>query len=244
MLKKAKSLYQKIRFALKVNWYKTLLFNFKKFPFSTAKKLPVFFYGRVKFKSISGQVDIKPPIKRGMVQFGLSYEMNTKRLNIAEIALYGKIVFKGYAQFGKDNFLFVGKEATCEFDDMVGIASKSQVICTDHIHFDHYARMGNNCKVVDTDFHQMINSETGEKHPMTKPIKIGQFNYIGSHVTLAKGTVTPDYCTVATHSLCTKDYSDWGENTLIGGIPAKKLKENIARDWKGEAAMMNGLILH
>jgi len=73
---------------------------------------------------------------------------------------------------------------------------------------------------------------------------VGDYNYIGSEVSMAKGTKTPNYCTVSAKSLCTKDYTPLGENILIGGIPAKLLKENISRDWTGEDAMMRQLILH
>lgn len=239
-----KKFYHKLRFACTVNWYKTLLFNFKKFPFSIAKKLPVFFYGRVKFKSIKGDVIIKGSVKRGMIAFGLSYEMNSKRINIAELALYGTLIFEGYTQIGKDVFLYIGKNAQCEFAAMTGIASRSQVFCTHHIRLGYYTRVGDHCKISDNDFHQMINPLSKEKYVMKKAVKLGQYNYIGSHVSIGKGTETPDYCTVASQSLCTKDYKNLGENILIGGIPAKLLKENISRDWEGEDQMMRTLILH
>ena len=47
-------------------------------------------------------------------------------------------------------------------------------------------------------------------------------------------TVTPNFCMIASNSLCNKDYSLLNENILIGGIPAKHLKSNISRDWEGE----------
>ena len=57
-------------------------------------------------------------------------------------------------------------------------------------------------------------------------------------------TKTPNYCTIASNSLCNKDYSSFGENILIGGIPAKLLKENISRDWVGEQERLeNNLIV-
>jgi hypothetical protein len=49
-----------------------------------------------------------------------------------------------------------------------------------------------------------------------------------------KNTQTPVNCIIASNSLINKDYTTLGENILIGGIPAKLLKENISRDWEGE----------
>ena len=57
--RKAKSGYKKFKIYYSINWTKTLYFNFKKFPFSVAKQLPVFFYGSVKFTSIAGKIEIK-----------------------------------------------------------------------------------------------------------------------------------------------------------------------------------------
>ena len=81
--RKAKSGYQKLKIYYSINWTKTLYFNFKKFPFSIAKQLPVFFYENVKFTSIAGKIEIKGAIKKGMIGFGQPYEMNTLHKGIA-----------------------------------------------------------------------------------------------------------------------------------------------------------------
>ena len=77
-------------------------------------------------------------------------------------------------------------------------------------------------------------TETGEKLKMTNPIYLGNYNYFGNRVSIMQKTITPDYCTVASNSLCNSDYTNFGNNILIGGIPAKLLKNNISRDWEGE----------
>jgi hypothetical protein len=57
-------------------------------------------------------------------------------------------------------------------------------------------------------------------------------------------TITPDHCVVASNSLCNKDYTSLGNYILIGGIPAKLLQDNYARDWEGEkeALLKNKII--
>lgn len=236
--------YLKLKFFFSVNWIKTLYFNFEMLPFDTAKKLPIYFYGSVKFTSLKGSVEISAPIKRGMVGFGQAYEMTTRSNRMAEVVLKGHIIFRGHAQFGKDCFLLVAKDAVLDLGKMSGMASRGKLICTQQITFKTYARIGSECQVVDTDFHQMINTLTGERYKMSQPITIGAYNYVGRWSSLLKGTTTPDYCTVASNTLCNKDYTILGENILIGGTPAKLLKENISRDWEGEREMMeNNLIL-
>jgi len=224
----------KISFALKVNWVKTLYFNFKKFPFNIAVKLPVVFYGSVKFKSINGEIIFNTPVKRAMIGFGEPYEMNTVSVGLAEIMIEGKVVFNGKVQFGKDNFLYVKKDAVLVMGNMSSIGSRGKIICTDSITFGDFARIGSESQVIDTNFHEMTNTETNEIYNLTAPIVLGDYNFVSNRVTILSKTRTPNYCTIASNSLCNKDYSVLGENVLIGGIPAKLLKKNVTRNWKAE----------
>lgn len=231
--------YQKLKFFLSINWIKTLYFNFKMFPFKIAMKLPVFFYGSIKFSSLKGKIIIDAPIKKGMIGFGQAYEMFSLSAKSSELILKGKLIFRGYAQFGKDCSIFIGDDAELDFGDMSSMGSKGNLICTKKITLKNSARVGSESQIIDTSFHQMINTNTGEKYEVSKPIIIGKNNYVGARVSIMKGTVTPDNCTIASNSLCNKDYSQLGSNILIGGIPAKLLKVNISRDWEGEKEMMD-----
>ena len=130
---KLRLFFYKIRFYYSVNWTKTLYFNFKKFPFATAKKLPVFFYGKVKLTLITGEIEIAAPIQRGMIGFGQDYEMNTVASGIAEINITGKLVFKGQVPFGKDYFIYVGKDGYCELGHMASLGSNSKLTCIEKV---------------------------------------------------------------------------------------------------------------
>ncbi len=222
-----------------VNWFKTLYFNFSKFPFAIAVKLPVYFYGSVKFSSIAGQIVIDAPIKKAMIGFGQPYEIITRSNRTAEICLKGMLVFKGSVQFGKDYFVYINENARCEMGNMASLGGNGKIICYDEIVFGDYARIGFESQVMDSNFHQMINTVTGEKLGMTGKIRIGNYNYFGNRISVMQHTETPDYCTVASNSVCNKDYTNLGSNILIGGIPARLLRENIARDWAHEKKLLD-----
>lgn len=240
--RQCRSFYQKLQFYYSVNWTKTLYFNFKKFPFATAKKLPVFFYGKVKFTSIIGEIQIDGNIQKGMIGFGQPYELNTVHKGIAEIVLQGKLVFKGKFQFGKDYFVFVGENALCVLGNMASMASNAKLICTEKIILGDYARFGAECQIIDTNFHDLIDTKTGEKLQKSAPIFIGNYNFVSNRVSILKGTQTPNFCTIASNSLCTKDYKNLGENVLIGGVPAKLIRNNITRDWQGEKQQLDDFL--
>lgn len=241
--RKARSIYKKMQLFYSVNWTKTLYFNFKKFPFAVAKQLPVFFYGKVKFTAITGEIHIIGPIKKGMIGFGQPYEMNTLHKGIAEINILGTIVFNGYVQFGKDYFMYIGEDGYCEFGHMSSLASNTKLICIERIVLGNYARFGSEAQIMDTNFHQMMNTQTGEKFKMTAPISIGNYNYASNRVTVFQGTKTPDFFTIASNSLCNTDYTSFGSNILIGGIPAKFIKDSISRDWEGEKAALDAYLM-
>ena len=240
--KKCRTSYHKFQFYCKVNWVKTLYFNFKKFPFETAKKLPVFFYGRVKFTSIKGDIQIEGNVQKGMIGFGQPYELNSAHKGIAEIFILGKLTFKGRFQFGKDCFVFVGENAICELGNMASMASNGKIICTEKIVLGDYARFGSEAQIIDTNFHDLVDTQTGEKLQKSAPIFIGNYNFISNRVSIMKGTQTPNFCTIASNSLCTKDYKNLGENILIGGVPAKLIRSNISRDWAGEKQQLDDFL--
>jgi acetyltransferase-like isoleucine patch superfamily enzyme len=221
-----------------VNWYKTYYFNFKKFPFTVARKLPVIFYGRVKFTSISGDIRIEGPVRRGMIGFGQQFERMTTSRGIAEIAIDGTLVFKNRAHIGKDCFVFVHKDAYCEFGDMGCLGSNVKLICSHRIVLGNWAGIGYESQLVDTTAHPMKDLANDKDLPMYGPIEIGSYNTISNRVSIMNGTKTPDSCVVASNSVCNRDYTEFGNNILIGGIPAKLLKKDYIRDWESEKEML------
>ena len=179
-----RKLYQRCIFIISVNWVKTLYFNFRMFPLNQAIKLPVYFYGSVKFKHLTGKITINAPLKKGMIGFGQAYEIMSRSKGIAELSLEGTVTFYGHVQFGKDYFVFVGPNASLKMGNMASLGNSGKIICYENIELGNFARIGFESQLSDTTAHQMMNTVTGEKYPMTTPIRIGNFNYISNRVTV------------------------------------------------------------
>lgn len=235
---------QRFKFYWSINWAKTIYFNLKMFPLKIAKRLPVFIYGNTKLTSLKGKVVINGLIERGMIGFSQDYEMNKVNAGLGEISIDGILIFNGYCQFGKDVFLCVKKDALCELGNMSSIGSRGKVICTESIVLGQYARFGSECQIIDTNFHDIIDLKTKEKLNKTRPIVIGDYNFISNRVSIMKGTITSRNTTIASNTLCNKDYTHLGEHVLIGGVPAKLLKNNIKRDWESESHSMNKNLIY
>ena len=65
---------------------------------------------------------------------------------------------------------------------------------------------------------------------IAKPVHIGNDVWIGGNVTILPGVTIGNNVVVAAGAVVTKDVPD---NTLVGGIPAKKIKD-IENDVEGE----------
>lgn len=226
--------YRKTMFFLSINWLKTLYFNFKIFSFDTAKKMPVVFYGKVKFHGLRGSVIINAPIKFGMIGFGQKYELFKVSKNNAQLTLNGLMVFNGHVQFGLDYSIYVNKGAVLEMGHLSSLGADGKIICMNSISMGDFARLGYESQLIDTSFHKMRDLKKNIIYDKTAPIYIGNHNYIGGRVSIMKSTRTPDNFTVSSNSLLTKNYCDLGENILVGGIPAKLIKTEVRRSWEDE----------
>jgi acetyltransferase-like isoleucine patch superfamily enzyme len=98
--------------------------------------------------------------------------------------------------------------------------------CTTSINIGNNNMYGWNINFNTTDGHHIY---IDGKEGITKSdIVIGNHVWIGSYCNIAKGAKTADDTVIAQNSLVTKQFSEI--NILIGGVPAKKIKDNVS--WK------------
>ncbi|WP_409687184.1 acyltransferase [Flavobacterium sp.] len=233
-----RNLYQKMQLYYSINWTKTLYFNFKKFPFQTARKLPCVFFGKVNFQDISGEIILNAPIESGMFGFGHHFEIAQKSKGMAEFILKGKLIINGPVHMGKDVLLYIAKNAVCEMGYMSCLGSNVKLICTNKITIGDWTGIGYESQIIDTNSHPMKNSITGQYYPISSPIILGTHNAVSNRVSIMPNTSTPDFCVIASNTVCNKDYSGLGNNILIGGVPAKLIKNDYTRDWEGEKELL------
>lgn len=80
------------------------------------------------------------------------------------------------------------------------------------------------------DSHSIIDLKTNKRVNYAKNVTIGNHVWVCAHVRILKGSSIPDYSVVANSAVVTKEFTR--PNCIIGGFPAKILKENIS--WKSE----------
>ena len=216
-----------------VLWHlpKTIYFNFHYFPIKIAIKLPVLFLTRVRLVEMGGSVKLNGKIRTGMVLYGghgnCHYEHTATGAVWANRG--GVCVFSDYNSFCKGISIEIGRFGHLEFGENVYFGPVVRLSCFDHISIGANSRVAWENIIMDTDFHATINTETNQRSPLTKPIIIGKNNWIGTRSMVLKGTQTPDFCIASARSMLNKKY-DIPSYSLIGGIPAKFIKDHLFRD--------------
>lgn len=211
---------------------KSIYFNFHYFPIKTAIKLPVLFLSSVKLVDTRGVVKLKGPVSTGMVIIGGRGNALYEHASSGCVwANHGGICkFYGRNEFCKGFAVEIGRFASLEFEENTYFGPMVRMACFDQIVIGANSRIAWESIIMDTDFHSTINTETGKRSSLTKPIFIGKNNWIGIRSFVMKGTKTSAFCVFGANGTLNKDYSDSSEYSLFAGQPVKLLKNNIYRD--------------
>jgi acetyltransferase-like isoleucine patch superfamily enzyme len=226
---------RKIADFLSIRWLRTLYFNFKMFEFNTAIKLPVFFYGKIKFNSLKGKIIINAPIRRGMAKFGYNLEIIKKAIGVSELQIDGIFIINGAFHTGIDSIIIIQKGGTLEIGENSHLGSRTRTVVTKKVSLGRYFRLSQESQILDSSFHYMIDTEKNEVKRFNGEIIMNDYCWVGNRSTIMKNTITPMYTTIASNSLLNKDYTkEIPEKSVIGGVPARLLKKNMSRIYDAE----------
>ncbi len=209
---------------------KTIYLNFKVFEFKTAIKFPVFISNNVKIKKIYKNCIIieNEKIKPFMVIIGLA---GTDAINSSKGLIFlnkkehGKIIFKGNARFGEGIKIY-NNSGKITFGNNFIANKNCSISSDDEIVFGDDNLIGWNTNIRDSDGHKIF--QNGTEKEERKKVVFGNHVWICSYVDILKGNNIGNDCVVAYRSCLTG--GKFESNSLIGGYPAKILKNNI--DWK------------
>ena len=218
-----------LKLLCKLNILKTVYFNLKFFPWHTAIKLPVFFFGPVKFASLRGTVFLDfEDMKTGMIQFGCKQENIISSFEPTRLSIDGELTFKGESKFALATQLLFWKNGQLTFGSNSWVGSFTKIVAFRSIEFGNNFLASWECQIFDTDFHFIENTITGKIQDPNGKVIIGNNVWLGSRVTILKNTFIPDYCIVATGCICNEDYTaTCSLGVVLGGIPAKFIKKGV-----------------
>lgn len=208
---------------LRINWIKTIWFNFKALPFKQAIKFPFVLGYHTRIKKV-GVIKAEGYISPFMISFGL-IRLNTD--STSERVVFsnkGTVIFHGRAKFHSGAKINVRDGGVLSFGERDSIGSCTKIVCTRKISLGRDFQISWEGQLFDTDFHFLTNMSTGKIYPREKPIIIGNEVFIGNRCTIGKGTTLPDGATVSCCSKVSGDFSKDGDYPLIVGNPATIVK--------------------
>lgn len=150
-----------------------------------------------------------------------------KRFSPSILELNGKIVANGVVRFGHGCKICVCDGATLTIGDNFCNTSEARIVCADNITFKNNVLLGWETMVMDTDWHNVVDVETGKVSHCHKPIVIGENVWTGQKSTILKGVHIAQGCIIASCAVVTKSFEE--ENALIAGNPAVVKKTDVTR---------------
>lgn len=224
--------YMKWRSTPSLSLWRTLVVNFYFLPFRQAKKLPIYVYGGLKITKFIGCMEIvcqAAEMSRGMIRINAPSEAPGLGEGNTEIVLgHGKIIFEGQAFIGRGSKLLLWGGGVLRIGNNAFISNGVMISCSESIYLGHNLRMGHQCQIMDTNFHYTYNTDKRKVRRNNSSIVLGHHCWIGSRSSIMKGVELPAYTTVASNSLVNSNITSQ-ERTLIGGLPAKLLKDSFSR---------------
>ena len=121
------------------------------------------------------------------------------------------------------------------------LGANSKLLCDYSIKIADVVHFAFECVITDTNFHPLLNVDSGIVLPFFKEIVIGSFVWVGNRTSIMPGCVLPKYSVVASNSLLNKDYSQNVSYPLIAGIPGKIVKSGLMRIFNLKAEKNLGL---
>lgn len=224
------SVFNKIKEFFKVNWIKTLYFNFHYLPFKQAKKLPILLY-KCSLQNCKGTVKIESEeVFFGMIKLGRYIVSLYPNTGIVWENHGGVVVFKGKCLIGNNSFISIACSGKIDIGNDFVATSSLKITSYCLITFSEHVRVAWETIIMDTAFHNLKDMNGNIKGKAFSPIFIGKNNWISIRCIVLKGAKTPDFCVFGVGSIINKDYSEYPNYILLAGNPLEVKKNGIWRD--------------
>lgn len=206
---------------LRPNVFKTLWINFKVLGFKDAIKLPIILYGRVELRGLKRSSIVFDKVSTAMLRIGGGggfYGRIPRHTTLYQNM--GKHIVYGRCNILNGGIINITENGILETGNRVSIGANVRIKCTDKISIGDSCMVSWDVQLFDTDFHYVI-SAGKEILRNNKPIIIGNAVWIGSRVTILKGSELPEGTIVSSNSLVNKSFKEEDVDLVLGGIPAK-----------------------
>ncbi len=179
-------------------------------------KKKLLFFGQNKLYTKNGKINIL----KGYFHFNKSFRKPETNVGFLEIGKNAEINVNGDFSIYNGGHVVIMDNAKLNLGSGY-INRNTKIRCFNEITIGQNVAISENVSIWDSDAHKIIRDD----YIPTTPISIGNHVWIGMNSVILKGVTLGDGCIVAAGSIVNKSFP---ANCLIGGIPAKIIKENVA----------------
>lgn len=163
-----------------------------------------------------------------LVGFG-SVGVFDKKYQRAMLEINGTIeIPDGKISIGQGARVSVGKNATVTFGEHFSNTAGMTIISTNRITFGKNVLVSWDTLIMDTDWHALKDTITGEVKTVEKPISVGNDVWICCRSTILKGSRIADGSVVAAGAVVAGKHET--PDDIIGGNPARVLRNHATKD--------------
>lgn len=192
-----------------------------------ALRLPIIVRYNTRLNALRGRIICHTSLRPGIFKIGFGdvgiidpyCERAILELHEGTIEIYGKV------SLGTASRLSLGPGAHLVWKGKCINTARTTIICFEKITFGNEVLISWDTTIIDTDFHEVINTQTHESFSRTSPISIGSNTWICLGSTILKGSSIPDGCIVGAKAVVTKQFST--PYSLIAGNPAAIKKKGV-----------------
>ena len=160
---------------------------------------------------------------KGIIEVGISYVGFMHRNDRTVININGKLILKGRYNIGRGCRIDIGRNGLVEIGDGGYVNCNTNIVIMHRLSIGDGCAISWGCQFLDDDFHEVLYEGRNDRDPS---IHVGDRVWIGCNVKVYKGSVIPNGCIVASDSIVKGRFDK--ENCLIGGNPARVLREDVS----------------
>ena len=230
----------------RINWWKTILINFRMLPILEAVRLPILCYGQIKFVLWGGRIELND-VRKGVLKIG--YDLAAYRecgVTTVKLLKDSTLVIDGEVIIMQGASVVLGPQARLSMGNHCTLGDRAEIICKKKVEIGDYSEITWDCQVTDFGSHPIKDRETGSYRNLFLPVRIGNYCWIGNRTTIQPGTKLPNRVIVASNSILNKDYIKMGIQpySLIGGMPAKLIRNNVESNYEQDSVIQSYFLEH
>lgn len=158
----------------------------------------------------------------GKAKIGVKGNKNSKQETRVSMEEKSMLIIKENCDIGFGSDIRIFRGATLSLGN-VYLNGFIQIICAENISIGNNVAIARDVIIRDTDAHMVLDG----RNKTSKEVIIGDNVWIGTRAIIMKGVHIGNGAIVAAGSVVTKDVPS---NTIVAGVPAKIIRENVS--WK------------